>query len=94
MNLGTLPSRHARYRLHHTAVVFEGRRVTFRKFNTSANRLAHAHLDHGTARGEKIATLLPNCLELLEIYWATAKTGAVVVPLSPMLRGKGLSSLL
>lgn len=94
MNLGTLPSRHARYRPHHTAVVFEERRVTFREFNRGVNRLAHALLDQGIARGDKIATLVPNCLELLEIYWATAKTASVVVPLSPLLRGKGLSSLL
>jgi len=33
-------------------------------------------------------------LELLEVYWAAAKIGAVVVPLSPLLRGKGLSTLL
>jgi long-chain acyl-CoA synthetase len=94
MNLGTLPSRHARYRPHHTAVVFEEQRVTFREFNGGVNRLAHALLDQGIARGEKIATLLPNCMELLDVYWAAAKTGAVVVPLSPLLRGKGLSSLL
>jgi acyl-CoA synthetase (AMP-forming)/AMP-acid ligase II len=30
----------------------------------------------------------------LEIYWAVAKMGAVVVPLSPLLRGKGLLTLL
>jgi acyl-CoA synthetase (AMP-forming)/AMP-acid ligase II len=31
---------------------------------------------------------------MLEVYWAAAKIGAVVVPLSPLLRGKGLSTLL
>jgi acyl-CoA synthetase (AMP-forming)/AMP-acid ligase II len=38
--------------------------------------------------------LLPNCLELLEIYWAAAKLGIVVIPLSPMLLASGLASLL
>src|SRR5438552_16388117 len=31
---------------------------------------------------------------MLEVYWASAKIGAVVVPLSPLLRGRGLSTLL
>ncbi len=33
-------------------------------------------------------------MELLEIYWAVAKIGAVVVPLSTLLQGKGLAALL
>ena len=41
-----------------------------------------------------MATILPNSLELLEVYWAVAKMGAVVVPLSPLLRGTGLITLL
>jgi long-chain acyl-CoA synthetase len=45
------------------------------------------------ARATRVATLLPNTLELLEIYWACARIGAVTVPLSPLLTGPGLSSL-
>ena len=48
----------------------------------------------GVKKGDKVATILPNCLELLETYWAVAKVGAVVVPLSNLLRGKGLTTLL
>jgi long-chain acyl-CoA synthetase len=46
-----------------------------------------------SGKGERVATLLPNTLELLEIYWACARIGAVTVPLSPLLTGPGLSSL-
>jgi acyl-CoA synthetase (AMP-forming)/AMP-acid ligase II len=56
--------------------------------------LANGLLGIGIEKGDKIATVLDNCLELLEIYWAGAKIGAVVVPLSPLLRGGGLLSLL
>jgi len=38
--------------------------------------------------------VLPNCLEQLEVYWAAAKTGLVVVPMSPLLQESGLASLL
>ena len=94
MNIGTLLPRHARYRPDHLAVVFEDRRLTYGDFNRSVNRLANGLLDAGIAKGDKIATVLPNRLELLEIYWAAAKIGAVVVPLSPLLKGRGLSNLL
>lgn len=94
MNIGSLLPRHARYRPDHTAVVFNERRLTFSQFNRRVNRLANALLDLGVSKGDKIATILPNCLELLDVYWAIAKIGAVVVPLSTLTRGKGLVNLL
>ena len=94
MNIGTLLSRHARYRPGHLAVVFEDHRLAFREFNVRVNRLANALLASGLAKGDKLATVLPNCLEQLEVYWAAAKTGIVVVPMSPLLQESGLVSLL
>ncbi len=94
MNIGTILTRHAHYRPDHTAVVFEDHRLTYWEFNRRVNRLANAFLEIGLAKGDKVATLLPNCLELLDIYWAIAKIGVVVVPLSPLLREKALTTLL
>src|SRR5213595_3388442 len=94
MNIGSLLPRHARYRPDNTAVVFNEHRLSFSDFNRRVNRLANALLDLRLSKGDKIATILPNCLELLEVYWAVAKTGAVVVPLSTLTRGKGLVNLL
>ena len=94
MNIGSLLSRHARFRPNHTAVVFQEKRLSFRQFNSDVNRLANALLALGVRKGDKVATVLPNCLELLAVYWAAAKIGVIVVPLSPLLRGKGLAALL
>jgi long-chain acyl-CoA synthetase len=94
MHIGNLTTRQARYRPDHLAVVFEDHRLSYAELNRRVNRLANMMLDRGIKHGERVATLLPNCLELLEIYWAVAKIGAVVVPLSPMLLSQGLSSLL
>ncbi len=90
----TLVSRQATYRPDHLAVVFGEHRLTYRQFHERVNRLAHALAGLGVGRGDKVATILPNCLEVLDIYWAVARMGAVVVPLSPMLRGAGLARLL
>jgi acyl-CoA synthetase (AMP-forming)/AMP-acid ligase II len=94
MNIGSLLPRHARYRPDHPAIVFQSNRLSFREFNGRVNRLANALSSIGVSKGDKIATILPNCLELLEVYWSVAKLGAVVVPLSILTRGKGLVNLL
>ena len=94
MNIGTLLPRHARYRPDHLAVVFERHRLTFRQLNARVNRLANALLAAGLAKGDKLATVLPNCLEQLDAYCAAAKTGIVVVPMSPLLQESGLVTLL
>ena len=41
-----------------------------------------------------LAIVMPNCLEVLEIYWAAIQVGLVLVPLSPLLRGPALAALL
>ncbi len=99
--LGTLPARHARYRPHHTAVIVPGRtaqdrevRLTWREFDAYVNRLANVLTSLGTHRGDRVATMLPNSLELLATYWACAKAGAAIVPLSTLLTAPGLQSLL
>ena len=98
--MGSLPARHARYRPHHTAVVIAPRgqdereiRLDWREFDAYVNRCANALASLGVARGDRVATVLANSLELLATYWACAKLGAVVVPLSPLLTAPGLASL-
>lgn len=94
MNIGSLFTRHALYRPNQTAVVFEDTRLSWAAFNGRINKTANALLGLGLHKGDKVATLLPNCLELLDVYWAAAKTGAVVVPLSTLLRPAALRTLL
>jgi long-chain acyl-CoA synthetase len=94
MNIGTLPTRHSRYRPDHVAVICEGERYTWADFNRRINRCANALIEMGVGKGDKIATVLNNCVELLDVYWAAAKIGAVVVPISPLMRPQGLATLL
>jgi len=93
MNIGSLLPRHARFRGDHTALV-GGQRFTYRVFNAYVNRLANALLAAGLKKGDKFATVLPNCLELMACYWAAAKSGVVIVPSSTLLQDAGLATLL
>ncbi|MEO7086619.1 MAG: class I adenylate-forming enzyme family protein [Gemmatimonadaceae bacterium] len=94
MNVGSLLARHALYRPEHLAVVCGADRLRFREHAARVNRLANALLAMGLRKGDKVAIVLPNCIELLESYRACAALGLVSVPLSPLLRGAGLVTLL
>ena len=94
MNIGTLLTRHARYRPAHTALVVGDRALSYHEFNAVTNRLANALLAAGLSKGDKFATVLPNCLELMTAYWAAAKSGLVIVPASPLLQQSGLATLI
>ena len=94
MPLDGLLARHARYYPDKTAVIFGEQRLTFRDLDRRVNRLANALHVLGIGKGDKVATILTNCLEVLDLYQVAARTGIVVVPLSPLLRGEGLSNLI
>ncbi|MCW5698488.1 MAG: AMP-binding protein [Rhodospirillales bacterium] len=94
MNIGSLLPRHARYRGNHTALVAGDQRLTYRELNAYVNRYANALLNAGLEKGDKFATVMPNCLELMASYWAAAKSGTVIVPASPLLQDAGLATLL
>jgi len=94
VNVGSLLARHARFRPEHLAVVCGARRLTFAQHYAAVNRLSNALLGLGLEKGDKVAIILPNCVELLEAYRACAQLGLVSVPLSPLLRGPGLVTLL
>ena len=94
LTLGRLLKRHARYRPSHTAVVIGNERLSYLRFNDFVNRWANALAALGVGRGDRVATILPNSLELLATYWACAKLGAAAVPLSPLLLTAGFVSLL
>ncbi len=94
LELATLINRQARYRPDGLAVVFEEERLSWRAFAARVARCANLLRGLGIGPGDKVATLLPNCLELLELYWAVPSIGAVLVPLSPLLLPAGLASLL
>ena len=94
MNIGILLPRHARYRSQHTALIIGERKLNFAELYATVNRLSNAWLSLGLRKGDAVATVLPNGLELMTAYWAAAQTGLVIVPCSPLLTAAGLASLL
>ena len=94
MPLDTLAARHAVYRRDDLALVFGRHRLTHAEVGRRVNRAANAFLGLGLAKGHRVGLLLDNSLALFDLYQIAARTGIVVVPLSPLLRREALAGLL
>jgi fatty-acyl-CoA synthase len=53
-----------------------------RQFNERVNKTANALTDFGVMKGDRVALLMSNCSEFLEVVFGCAKIGAIVVPLN------------
>lgn len=58
------------------------REMTWRDFDSKANRFANLLLSRGIKRDTKVGILLMNCLEWLPIYFGILKAGCVAVPMN------------
>jgi len=94
MNIGNLLTRNAFDNAIKEAVIFEGKRFTYKEFNDRVNLFANALLDMGCKKGDVIANWLGNCNEFMEVYYAIAKIGAIMFPVNPMLAAKDILYLL
>ena len=67
------------------AVVFEGKRYTYKQFNERINRFANYLIESGYKKGDGIAVMAENCSKYLEVYFAAAKIGMRVTPINVRL---------
>jgi len=85
LNIGGLVAHHARYRPQANALSFGGGWLSWQQLDARVGRLAAALSGAGVGHGDRVVTVLANCVELIDVYWACARIGAVAVPLSPLL---------
>lgn len=64
------------------AIVDGGRRLTYRQLAAHALRAAGMLRELGVGRHDRVATLTSNCIEFMELFYATAELGAILVPLN------------
>jgi len=65
-----------------TAVVFGPNRCSYQNLNARACRLASALTAHDVCAGDRVGLLVNNCNHFIDLFFATAKIGAVLVPLN------------
>ena len=64
------------------ALIDGDRRITYTEFDRRTNQLARALRGFGVRQGDRVAALLFNSAAFLETMFATAKLGAVFVPIN------------
>src|SRR2546427_2409496 len=64
------------------AVVCGDTRYTWIDFDQRTDALARGLASFGVQRGDRVAVLMLNCHRYLELYYACARMGAVIVPLN------------
>ena len=87
MNLGQILKVNAKKFPDTVALKDRERSFTYPEVNRRVNKLAHSLVSLGLNKGDKVAVLLENSIEIIEVYLATAKTGLVIVPINFRLIG-------
>ena len=70
------------------------RQITYGELNSRVNQLAHGLLSLGVRKGDGVAVLVGNRIEHLEIVFATAKIGALAIPLDTKWHALELASVI
>jgi long-chain acyl-CoA synthetase len=73
----------ARRHPDHPALIFKGRRITYRAYDQAVDRLAAALQVLGVRKGDRVAVHLPNCPQFPIAYTAILRSGGIVVPCNP-----------
>ena len=94
MNLGQNFSVNAKKFVDKVALKEINRSFTYGQTNERVNRLAHSLLSLGLIKGDKVAVLLENSVEIVELYLSTAKTGLIIVPINFRLGAKDVAYIL
>ena len=76
------------------AVRCEGQSITFHELNTRCNQLANGLKDLGLTAGDHCMVMLPNSIQVITIYYALAKMGAVIVPVNFLFKKHELEHIL
>ena len=87
INLGQQFKVNARKNGRKLALKDQKRNFTYAETNRRVNQLAHGLMGLGLGKGDKVAVFMDNCVEMVEFYLATAKTGIIIVPVNFRLVG-------
>ena len=66
------------------AIIFQGRKITYRELGEEVASVASGLVQGGLKKGERMAIMLPNCPQYVAAYYAILKIGGIVVNVSPM----------
>jgi long-chain acyl-CoA synthetase len=62
-----------------TALIFEGKKISYRQLNHTVNRFANALISLGVEKGDRVMLLLPNLPQIVIGFFGALKAGGVAV---------------
>jgi len=86
LNLALVLETKAASRPQSTAIISNGRCLTYAQLNETAELCAAGLWQLGVRAGDKVAIMLPNVPEFIIAYFGTLKLGGCVVPVNTMLK--------
>src|ERR1700678_4485137 len=78
----------------HTALLREGRAVTFQELDIRVRKIAATFRRRGFLSGERLAFLMPNGPEYIELVYACSLLGVIAVPINTRYTGAEIDRLL
>lgn len=85
---------HARWRADRPAVRFEERTLTWGEFGSAVHRTARSFLTAGIVRGDRVAVLMDNSIEMIETLFGALRAGACVVPLNTSIPDTAIEAMI
>ncbi len=73
-----------------TAIIYEGRTISYRHLHQRADRASCWLQSLGIEKGDRVAVMLKNCPEFIDLYLACSRLGAIFVPVNFRLVGREL----
>ncbi len=70
----------------HVAMVFLGKKMTYRELDVLTDRFATALHSMGVKKGDTVALFLPNIPQFIISYYGALKIGAIVTAISPLAK--------
>ena len=84
---------HADYYPGKMALVCGSKRVSWGELNERLNQVANTLIAAGIGRGDKVAVLMTNSIEMFVIMYGISKAGACLVPISGLLTSRQVADL-
>ncbi|MGD2124562.1 MAG: long-chain fatty acid--CoA ligase [Desulfobacteraceae bacterium] len=72
------------------AIIFEGQEISYLELQQRANRTSRWLQSLGIEKGDRVAAMLENCPQFIELYLACSRLGAIFVPVNFRLAGPEL----
>jgi acyl-CoA synthetase (AMP-forming)/AMP-acid ligase II len=93
----TLPeiwATHARFSPDKTAAICGEKRLSWAEFDAGTARIANLLLAQGVSRGESVALVMANSLDMLLVMFGIVRAGACMVPVSALLTPPQIATMI